>query len=301
MMRERIDPLRETLATERQKWEKRARIGQWAFVGLAGVLIALSILRWRSGEPLDALTMFSAIAVFAAFAARRAILNYGLSTFKSMIVPHVLEQFGTFTYQPKPDRTIYRQISTSHLLPSHNRSSSEDHIEGRYRDLPVAMVEAHLKQKRDKNETTKFKGLVLRIENPRVLHGSYGLFPQFARLGGLFGYPNGWDRIKLESDAFENKFDFVGTDQIEGRVLFTPVQMEQWVSFVNSDHARAITAIFAHRHVYLAISRKGDWMDDGLINNADDDLDEQVRALAEDLAMIFEALDILVFGGSKQK
>lgn len=291
-----IAPFMQELDETRQATERKATIVTWTFSALTVLIAAVcanAALIQRTTE-LDILA-FPAIAAAGTFVLRRFILKGYTNRVKELLVPRVLAHFGTFDYTHKPARTAFRHITTNGLLPSHTSAKSEDLITGQYRGQPISIVDVTLERKQGKNSKTVFQGLVVQCAYPHALTGEYSLRPNGIGLGDLFSSLTGTERIKLESPAFEDQFDFYGTDQVEGRTLLTPRQMERWERITGRTSASSISAIFRDGNIYLAIYRHSNWLDSGLYAARNADLRVQTDEIARDLHAIFSALDIIVF------
>lgn len=137
------------------------------------------------------------------------------------------------------------------LLPKHNKSSSEDYIEGRYNGVDFTFYELDLRNYNGKDTNTVFKGLVLTFEPPRKFSGRTVVlrgrkFSQFNKLHGM-------KRVGLVDPVFEKIFEAYSTDQVEGRYLLTPDFMQHLVDLETAMRGKKIRFGFLEGKLCVAL------------------------------------------------
>lgn len=302
-----VDPIRAELEATRGKWQ---RIGTISRIVLAVTTLAclakvgMDYMATGTFEQVSAPFLTgSLLSVVATFIVPGWLLKKGLGGFKDKIVPAILGHFGDFQYDPNPARNTFFDMRAMGLLPDFDRGENEDYIFGTYRDQKLSIIQLKLTREEvahdEDNSTTThevFNGVLLKVKNPRKLEGSYSLMPQLtAKRGFSFGNPHGRQRIKLESDLFEKEYDLFGTDQIEGRVLFTPKMIERWHQLATRKGIHGVAAVFEDGHVHMAVHRKADFIDAAMLSSNKESIDNQVAAMAEDIEGLLKAVDTLIF------
>lgn len=128
------------------------------------------------------------------------------------------------------------------VIPEYDRFHSEDLIEGTYKSTPLRFYEVRLEIEKKIEEkgpddevttTTKvedvFRGFVVSIGLKRDFQGEITI-----RKNSIVNAVLGQERVRLESDEFENLFDVFATDQITSRTLLTPVFIENMTALANN-------------------------------------------------------------------
>jgi hypothetical protein len=150
------------------------------------------------------------------------------SAYKSVIIPHLLARFGDLTYQPA-EKVDLRRLCKAGLLPAYGPSTIEDEVLGRYRGIPIRMVEAKL-ETGGKNSQVVFNGLVAAMHFPGRFQATTVVTKDPGSLFGMaadvFG-TTGLERIRLEDPRFEARYQVYGSDQVAARALLTPAVMQR--------------------------------------------------------------------------
>ncbi len=295
----KIAPRAAELVEERQRLEKGAL---WARIILVPIIIASGYFAlWALDEVDNALIIFILLAPFvllAVFFTMRVIFLMGfVERFKRSIVPEILSHYGDFSYNPFPADTAYKPLVTNGLLLRVDRAVCEDQIVGTYRGVQVRALECTASRK-EKNESTQvFQGTLVKMPLKREVAGRYRLTTKKWHHAETGEADEGaWQDINLESTQFERLFDFEGTDQIEGRTILTPLQIERWLAFEKIYDGQPVRAVMAGRNAYIALSHTNDWLDDPVMKKNAAALFEQVTQLVRDLESVLMIVDVLHFG-----
>lgn len=235
---------------------------------------------------------------FAALAAGGVLLTTPLARwsrdFSAALSARIFDHFG-YRYSADVPPGFLDAFGACRLLPSHDRRSLEDHVEGEVRGVPFALAEATLERRvrRDKRDDYDlvFRGLLARYHFPKrfsgrtILRGDQGMFNAL----GHAGVPG--ERVRLEDVRFEKLFEVFSSDQVEARYLLTPAFMERFVALADKVKA-PIEAAFDGDELLLAIngrrgyfSQPSPWRD---IRRSD-----HIRAFVEDIALIGEIAETL--------
>lgn len=289
----------QSFADERFKLERKVRFTRIVLWSLCVASSALLIGMFASSSEENAIKLVWVPMALAGCAVgiRKYLFEGFLQRYKHEVVPQLLSQFGVFEYAASGRQFDVGRMITSGLLPSYDRLSSEDMIWGKYRDWPVDIVNVSAWVKRNKTTDQVFSGILLRTKMRREVDGVYGLFPGLVNgsvRGNLQDIAN-WERIRLESDAFEDLYDFYGTDQVLGRTLLTPAVIEKWTSLAQNPFTNDVTAIMRYGYLHLAIQTDKDWIDAQILAYSRDEVEKQLAGIQADLQAVFEAVDLLVF------
>ncbi len=309
-----------------EKLAKRAKLIQVLFFSLFGfVLVGLGFFFYNiftaKGGELE--TIASSFLIFFGLVFG-SIVGIGVLTvffkpgrgFKEIVVPKLLAYYGDLTFSAKPgpiadglfgegwqaENDVLDLLGVSdnggliktELLPSYSYLQKSDQIQGHYRDRPIYMLDVSaIKRessrsangKSSSSQKTVFHGVMGCVTVPKKVSGRYALI-SVPSLHGL-------ERVKLESPDFEKIFDFFGEDQIDGRKLMTPVQMEKWTEFARRMGKARVNLWFEGDRVWFAIQGIGDFLDRGILKGKAGALDDTVRDMAEDVEKVLAVVNFV--------
>lgn len=148
--------------------------------------------------------------------------------YKTRVLPKLAASFGDLSWRPAvmPDLA---QLRTENIFREEGLGIADDEITGTWRGLPLSIVELKLEQRRGKNKTILFDGLVVILDLKRDTGGVTAVVAD----GGSFGNlrdrmtANGRKRVALEDPVFEKIYEVYGTDQVAARALLHPAFMEK--------------------------------------------------------------------------
>lgn len=250
------------------------------------------------GGATEDVSSFVQFASFVALALGGGLLTTPLTLwsrdFSAALSARIFNHFG-YRYSADVPPGFLDVFSACRLLPSHDRCSLEDHVEGEVRGVPFALAEATLERRvrRDKRDDYDlvFHGLLARYHFPKrfagrtILRSDQGMF----NVLGHVGVPG--ERVRLEDVRFEKLFEVFSTDQVEARYLLTPAFMERFVRLAEKVSA-PMEAGFDGNELLLAINGKrgyfsqpSPWRD---LRRSD-----HLRAFVEDIALIDDIAETL--------
>ena len=176
---------------------------------------------------------------------------------KESIFPNIFSFFGdSYRYTPTTDISVERYEKSS-IIPSHNRESSEDHIQGIYKDESLEIFESILAVKRNKSRHVVFSGIFVELSMNKKFLGHTILKKDAGKLGNWFtNKTSSLERAKLEDSRFEKQFEVYTNDQVEARFLLTPDIMERIVALSNLFGGSQIQASFYENKLLLMIPNK---------------------------------------------
>lgn len=217
-----------------------------------------------------------------------------------------LSAFLGFTYSADPTSAELDWFQDVRIIPSYDRRSLEDEIEGNHEGVDFSLCEAHLEDRRTRTDSdgrsetyyvTVFNGLLARFTFPKpfssrtILTGDGGLIGNF--FGGL---GKGSERVRLEDPRFERLFEVFSDDQVEARYLLTPTFMERVSQLADTVGGRLQLAFDGDR-LLLTINGGGDRFEGGgMFKRADDP--GQVAKVASEIGLVFEIIHVLRLNAS---
>jgi hypothetical protein len=199
-----------------------------------------------------------AIIAVVAFAVGQWLLSQVARDVKAILMNNLTDYVGATFSAAVSEPPAFEEFRTRRLLPSYDRKSFEDLIEGRRADCSYQLYEAHLEtEHRDKDGDTTyvtvFRGQLLRIAFPRDFLGvtlvlrDAGLFNMLRRPG------DGLERVGLVDPTFEKIFEVYSNDQVEARYLLTPTFMERLLELENLMQGKKARAAFAEGDLLVAV------------------------------------------------
>lgn len=293
-LEQELTPFIEQGEAERRRVLRKALTRGLPVLALGGTGFVFGFLG-GTAEDVSSLVQFGS---FAALAIGGALLTTPLARwsrdFAAALSARIFDHFG-YRYSADVPTGFLDAFSACRLLPSHDRHSLEDHVQGKARGVPFELAEATLERRvrRDKRDDYDlvFRGLLARYHFPKhfagrtILRGDQGMFNAL----GHAGVPG--ERVRLEDVRFEKLFEVFSTDQVEARYLLTPAFMERFVAL--AERVRApMEAAFEGNELLLAIngrrgyfSQPSPWRD---LRRSD-----HLRAFVEDIALIGEIAETL--------
>lgn len=182
------------------------------------------------------------------------------------------------------------------LLPSHDRSSTEDYWSGVLDGYGFLLHEAHLQERRGSGKNrrwvTVFRGAIIRISSGRRFHGTT-LVQRAGKHQSWFGFGGRKDSVKFGGhrlDAvdmvhpdFEDTFEVWSDDQVEARYLVDPLYVERLLEMENAFEGKDVCSLFVEGDIIVAV-RGGNMFEGGTMNP------ERDRAMVEKCAQQFAAM-----------
>ncbi len=137
-----------------------------------------------------------------------------------------------------------------------DKYTAEDLICGQIEDITFSYSEVHSEENVSNSGTyTIFKGIIFKSDFNKKFEGHYILKKDLAdtgKLGKMASKLHQFERIQLESPEFEKLFDLRGTDQVEGRYIFSTAFMERVVQ-LQKELDTDIELAFVDEQMYVSI------------------------------------------------
>ncbi len=288
-----LQPALQAQEAERRVAAKSSVRWSWVGAGLAalGTLFGLFVFR------VPQLAIVAGVIGFAVHGAGRGPLNRIGKRAKSLIVNPVAARFDMlFDPEPGPQASVI-ELQEAGLLPTWDRSSYEDRLEGRRHGIDFQFFEARLEQRRRTTDghgrtrtrwVTVFAGQCLRFQFHKTFQGRT-LVLRDAGLFNIFGSGRGLEQVKLESNVFEKAFQVYSNDQVEARFLLTPDLMQRLIDLEKVFHGGKLRCAFQNGELLVALEG-GDLFEPGSLFTPLDN-PERVRELLDDFAAIFNLID----------
>ncbi len=224
-------------------------------LGLAAVVLIGSGAAF--GPSLGILVAPAVVAVFA-FAIGQWTLSKVAKDVKAILMARLSAYVGASFSAAVGEPPAFAEFRARKLLPSFDRQSFEDLLEGQRSGCSYQLYEAHLESEhRDKDGDTTyvtvFRGQLLRVAFPRNFLGvtlvlrDAGVFNALRRPG------DGLERVRLVDPKFENIFEVFSNDQVEARYLLSPTFMERLLKLEELMRGKKARAAFAHGDLLIAV------------------------------------------------
>lgn len=290
------DELRPALQAQEAERQAAAKTSiRWSWVGgllaLLGVILGFFVFR------VPQFALVASIIGFAVHGAGRSPLNQIGKRAKKMIVDPVVARFDmAFDPDPGVQESIV-DLRGAGLVPDWDRSAFEDRLTGARNGVEFEFFEAHLEERRRSTDSkgrtrtrwvTVFRGQCLRFQFHKTFHGRTLVLRDAGILNRFLGR-RGMDRVKLESNQFEDAFEVFGTDQVEARFLLTPDLMQRLIELEKVFRGGKLRCSFQNNELLIALEG-GDLFEPGSMFTPLDNPD-RVRELLDDFAAIFNVID----------
>lgn len=311
---DRIVPELDRLEQERRTLLSRAKLHAGIPAGIALLLAAITLV--RSDEMQDGLIGAGVLLVLGGIAAfflwRRQAHRWGGEVANS-VMPVVCEFLGNLEYDRDARmRFPLDRIQGLGLIGSFNRSQLSDRLEGTYRDTEFELVEARLERKTrssdsdgDNNSrtTTVFDGILIRIRVPDPVSTDILITRDLGSVGNKlgemlsFGTGRSMPKVAFDHDDFEAAFEVYADDPEAARAIMPPAFLKRLVAIGRDEGGekglRGMTAGFQRDNFYLALERNGDFLAMGGLTRPVADIEDDLHAAFEDIALVRRIIDRL--------
>ncbi len=265
-------PILEEMEPYRRKKNRANKAQMYLFIGAGLVMIATVMIMFTGlGNMVSGNVFYVMCAVpFLFFVGRQFVSNpynkdWTTRYKKEIAVPLVKFINSELDYQPS--KGIPRDLYTGcgmfrHKLYSY---SSEDLIKGKHGNVNFQFSDVVAKYETTDNDgkrtvRTDFEGVLLICDFNKAFNGEYVLTSDFRDstwLGRFFDtVVHESNEIKLENPEFEQLFDLRGSDQVEGRYIFSHSMMDRVIKL--QKEFGNIKMAFKNNQVYIALSRHFD-------------------------------------------
>ena len=303
-------------ALARLEEERRARLGKaqrYAALplGVAALFVLLALFRADGIEDklLGSVLPAAFGGVIAWFLWRMQAHRWSGSVAEA-VMPAVCDFVGEMAYDREArERFPLDRLQALGMVGSFDRTNLADRLEGRYRDAPFELVEAHLTRTSsggsdgDSKTTTVFDGILFRVGVPKpaptriLIARDYGGMGN--RLAGLFtrGQGRGMSRVEMDHARFEAAFEVHADDPTAARDYLPPAFLDNLLAIGESEGGRkglkGMRAGFQGDSFYLGLEREGDFLAMGSLTTPVDAIEDDLHSVFEDIALVRRIIDRL--------
>lgn len=255
-MHDALRAMREPLESRRQKYRRKL------IAGVAGLVVGATA--WVFLTPYTRFDI-PLLAVVSSALIPSVIYYQILSHFyrrggKTLMMNEIS---GAMNFTYKQDGLFPMSAVNAHkIIPLCNRESIEDGFEGNYNGVHITLQEVRLDdmqrdpQNRDrKHDLLVFHGLLIRLRVNKAFEGHTVILPDNALLTWFRTKFSGFQKINLVAPKFEQRYDVMGTDQIESRVIMHPAFIDHFMKAGDLLRARWMEASFLGNEILFAVSR----------------------------------------------
>ena len=183
---------------------------------------------------------------------------------KNKVMPVLISVFSGFKWIDDASEEYYQDVLVSNVFPFFYRINLDniakiehaynDYFYGNYRGVKMDFSQAYYKTK-NWNKKFEFYGGVIRICMNKSFDGETILRPKKAYFKELIKC--GLEKVTLEDNEFNKKFNVFSSDQVEARYILTTALMERLKNisfkFTGSDK---IYCSFVNNNIYIALESK---------------------------------------------
>lgn len=302
-----VRPKLDALEQERTRRLRKAFIGVGA--ALAVTVVALGLVFLIGGS--DSIIGFVFMAIcggVGAFAAWGMQASGWASSVEQAVMPAICRHVGDLTYSSNGGLFPIERMRSMDLLPGYDSSTVKDMLSGTHRDTEYEMVHAVLKRRRrdskgNTSSSTVFAGLLFHISVPMDVPGRIVLMRERGGLGNKlaeafsFGGTRSMPKVTFDHAEFEAAFE-VYADHPDRARAFMPTPFLNAILDIGTDHggsrgATAFVAGFEERSFYMALRRSGSFMKMGSLTKSVTDMEDDLHAIFDDIALAHQIIDRL--------
>ena len=226
---------------------------------LAIICILIAIYKTQTAEPIVAWSMFFILVLFFSKIASKKIST----DVKTIIMPKLCNAIKNIKWIPNGNvnHGLYRLSGI--LTQDYKKVKVDDTFIGIYEGINYKIVEVEyidiyyreVDGKREKEETTIFKGLIITLDMNKKFDSHTVIAPN-----GLFHISGvkGLKHTKLEDVVFEKNNDVYTNNEVEARYLITPAFMERYNNIKMSFKADSIRSAFYENKLIIALETSKD-------------------------------------------
>lgn len=234
-----------------------------ALFGLSGVLaiicILIAIYKTQTAEPIVAWSMFFILVLFFSKIASKKIST----DVKTIIMPKLCNAIKNIKWAPNAsvNHGLYKLAGI--ITQDYKKVNVDDTFAGVYEGANYKIVEAEyididykeVDGKREKEETTIFKGLLITLDMNKKFDSHTIIAPN-----GLFHISGvkGLKHTTLEDVVFEKNNDVYTNNEVEARYLITPAFMERFNNIKMSFKADSIRCAFYENKLIIGLETSKD-------------------------------------------
>lgn len=276
------------LATEQDRKQSVKKAGGLGFGAFALAFCAL----WLFMKPFTLIHVF--LPGMVGIGLGSLIINQTRNKITDDFLGKIAHELG-FSYARSPsDPLAFDVFKRLKFFGSYDRSEWEDEITGSYEERDFTVYEAHLTERRGKNNSrhTVFHGQLLVIDYPRKFLGETVLRRDRGVLNRLGKPAKGFAQVGLSSPAFEKAYEAWSTDQVEARYLLDPLVLERFQALEDLFGGANLQAAFTGGKLLISLA-SGDRLSMGSMFSKLDDR-ARVELVLSELDTIFELIDLAI-------
>lgn len=177
------------------------------------------------------------------------------------------------------------------LLPSPTSFTVQDLFSGQRGGSNFSLCETTITQGSGKNRHEVFSGQLMRIASPRPFAGTTVVLRDSGWLD-RFHCPDGMKKVGLEDPHFEKIFEVFGDDQVEARVLLTPLFMDQLLALEQAFAGKHIRCGFCDGDFLVAVEGPNRFEIGGMFTSLVDR--GRVDHIVGDLRVVIQLIDVFL-------
>jgi len=306
----RIAPVVEKLEKRRKilhdkyLWRRKFLLRAALPLFLVTLGIDFGILTERTGINLPLLTFAAAAAVLFWLTAPQ---RHYKKNYKKGVLPQIAGLFGDFRYF-EDGRIPISEIEPSLILPKHDRYTSEDMFEGRYKETGIRFAEILLEEQYEVRVTgykgkTKyrteyrpvFQGLAVLIDLRGRRFSSHTII--IRNKTRFFEWikerKTGLRKAGLVDPEFEKRYDAYTNDQVEARYLIDPVMIERIRALNDIYSTDGISLAYFDNKLLIMIPSRKNMFEPANISIRAVNM-ENLRKLKQEIAQVLRLIDHLI-------
>lgn len=202
------------------------------------------------------------------------------------------EVFGNVTYNPMHGFSEH-DVAKTGVIQMGNRFSSEDYVEGSYDGVHFRQSDVVVKREtgsgKNRHTYIHFNGRLFEFDCPQPENVSTLMFSKNYQYPGR-GLGLGYEKIKMENEAFNKRFKIKAAREIDAFYILTPHMMECVDRILVK--AKSVGLHFANNKLYLGINYGGKGAFDANMNRPLVYADE-IAKIKADTAVIVDIIKTL--------
>ncbi len=200
--------------------------------------------------------------------------------FKSKIIEELVKLIGPTWHFDHETHLNENRIFVSNIFDEHkiDRVTGDDYMEGVINGVSFKASEIKIEQRVQTNKKTKFttifRGLFMEVELPKIPKTETYIFSDMTEqvigkwLGDMIqglNFGRG-ELVKLENPDFEKSFRVHSDDQVQARVLLTPLYMEKLLK-LKSKIKYDFHLAYHGGSLYIAVNMRNELLEPKLMSN----------------------------------
>lgn len=246
----------------------RRKYRRWLMTGVALIVALVTVYILATGN-FSASRTLSVIfnALIPSF-----LLYHGLNHFyrkegKARFMNALMKATG-LAWNPNGVFTA-RSAAAHKILPPFREEYTGDGFQGEYDGVHIMLQETRLddpdperslpkgNRKEQRRDAQVFNGVLIRLSVRKPFEGHTVIMPDNALLTWFRTKFSQFQPVNLVSNKFEKKYDVMGTDQVEARVILNPAFMERFMEAGEVLRARWMEVSFLGNEILFAVARTG--------------------------------------------